>query len=405
MCTEFAFVTADITTARYCIDRSLAAGRDSSWQLIRSAWLAFLDGNRGSGTALFDRAITVAHDSAALADVGWHLRRLTGHAVISAWSGLTDRERVAWTHGHYRRDGDDAALTYADALARFEGDLPLHGPLFEQCPFDIVRNGAHLPLNRNGCREGDELLRPIGVIAGMSRLWDPASGEPIGVLTYALERSTLSIDATPTSRSTTVQLNWRVLEWRDGQWTDSTLDVRLPLANDLKAPPYLSGFVLVKPANGTYSWTLSARQPGEFGATSFDAAVGPPGTPFELSDVLLGVPEQGLYWKLGEDSIVLAPLTTVPRHKPLDIYFQVRNERESGEYTTAIVLRRIASGNIDQKPELSIKFPYRARIGIDGIHRQIDVSRATGNAHQLVVQILDRAGTVVAESNINLFIR
>ena len=117
-------------------------------------------------------------------------------------------------------------MTYADALTRFEGDLPLHGPLFEHCPFDIVRNGAHLPLDRTGCREADEQLRPIGVIAALSRLWDPASGQPIGVLTYALDRSNLSIDATPTSRSATVQLNWRVLEWRDGEWTDSTLEVR-----------------------------------------------------------------------------------------------------------------------------------------------------------------------------------
>jgi hypothetical protein len=404
MCTEFAFVTSDITTARYCIDRALAAGRDSSWQLIRAAWLAFLDGNRESGTALFDRAVAVAHDSAALADVGWHLRRLTGQAVLSAWPGLTDRERVEWVHGHYRRDGDDAAMTYADALARFEGDLPMHGPLFEHCPFDIVRNGAHMALDRNGCRQADDQRRPIGIIAALSRLWDPASGRPLGVLTYALDRSNLSIDATPTSRSTAVQLNWRVLEWRDGQWTDSTLEVRLPIANDLKAPPYVSGFLLVTPANGTYSWTLTARQRGDFGATSFDAAVGPVGRPFEISDVILGVPEQRLSWKLGEDSIVLAPLNTVPRHKPLELYFQVRNERESGEFTTAIVLRRISQGNIDPKPELSIKFPYRARLGIDGIHRQIDVSRATGNAHQLVVQILDRAGSVVAESNINLFI-
>jgi hypothetical protein len=167
----------------------------------------------------------------------------------------------------------------------------------------------------------------------------------------------------------------------------------------------VSGFLLVTPASGTYSWTLSARQRSGFGATSFDAAVGPVGRPFELSDVMLGVPEQGLVWRLGEDTIVLAPLNTVPRHKPLELYFQVRNERESGEFTNAIVLRRITQGNIEPTPELSIKFPYRARIGIDGIHRLIDVSRATGNAHQLVVQILDRGGSVVAESDINLFIR
>ena len=405
MCTEFMFATSDITTARFCNDRALAAGDDSSWQMMRGAWLAFLDGNRPSGVALFDRAIAAAHDSAALADVAWHVRRLTGNAALSAWSGLTDRERVEWTHGHYRRDGDDAAMTYGDALARFEGDVPLHGPLFEHCPFDIIRNGAHMPLDRNGCRQADEQLRPIGVTAAISRLWDPASGQPIGLLTYALDRSNLSLDVTPTSRSTTVQLNWRVLEWRDGQWTDSTLEVRLPIANDLKAPPYVSGFLLVKPANGTYSWTLAARQRGDFGATSFDAAVAPPDGPLDLSDLILGVPEQHLSWKLGQDSIVLAPLNMVPRHQPLELYFQVRNERDSGEYTTAIMLRRITAGNIDPKPELSIKVPYRARVGIDGLHRQIDVSRATGNAHQLVVQILDSAGSVVAEANVNLFIR
>ena len=99
MCTEFAFVTSDITTARYCIDRALAAGRDSSWQLIRAAWLAFLDGNRASGTALFDRAIAIAHDSAALADVAWHARRLTGTGGVPRLvrtGGPRARRVAAW---------------------------------------------------------------------------------------------------------------------------------------------------------------------------------------------------------------------------------------------------------------------------------------------------------------------
>ncbi|MGH7523974.1 MAG: hypothetical protein ACREK8_06685, partial [Gemmatimonadales bacterium] len=141
------------------------------------------------------------------------------------------------------------------------------------------------------------------------------------------------------------------------------------------------------------------------GQRTGDASVAPADSAFVLSDLVLGVPEQGLSWQLGADTVYLAPWNVVPRRKLLELYFQLRNAKVSGPLTTRIVLRRITAGVIDSIAELSISFPTTAHIGIEGMHRQLDLSRFKGLAHHLEVEVIDSRGSVAATSSANLFIQ
>lgn len=404
LCTEFAFLTSDVATARYCNHRALATGRDSTWQLIRSAWFAYLNDDRRTGAAQFDRAIAVAHDSISLSEAEWHAARLAGGALPSGWTALNDSSRVAWMHANIV-NSSALAEPYAVVLSRFEGDVPEHGPMFASCPFDVIRNGMHVAVDRRLCRVPTAPVRRIDVAADLMRLWDPASGQPIAIVTYAFDHSALTVNTTADARVATVQLEWRIWAEQSSEWTDSSLEVRLPMVNDLLAPRFVSGYLLVKPPHGMYSWTLFVRQPGRSGQRTGDAAVAPADSSFVLSDLVLGVPEQGLSWQLGADTVYLAPWNVVPRHKLLELYFQLRNTAVNGAFTTRIVLRRISAGTIDSVPELSISFPLTARIGIEPMHRQLDLARFPGTSHHLEVQVLDPHGSVAASSSANLFIQ
>ena len=412
MCTEFAFATSDIATARFCNHRALALGVDSTWQLMRSVWFALLEDDRHLGAALFDRAVAAAHDSAELDEAGWHVHRLVdaqtsaAGAATSAWAGLSDSQRVAWVHAHLATGTSDTAASFAGALSQREGDVSQHGAVFELCPFEIIRNGSPVSANRTGCRgTAGHPPRVLGLAAAVVRLWDPSSGRPIALLTYALDRYALGLDVTPSSRSATVQLDWRQWEWQTAQWTDSSSQVHLAIPDDLMARPYVAGYLLVKPADGEYSWTLSVRQPGRFGETSRVAAVAPTDSSFVLSDLILGVPEQGLSWKLGGDTIALAPLNTLPRNKMLELYYQLRNDAGADDFTTRVVIRKIESGRIEPEPELSIQFPFKAHPGINGVQRLLDISRSGAGNHHLEVQILDHAGHVIARRGTNLLLQ
>ncbi|MGH7524347.1 MAG: hypothetical protein ACREK8_08580, partial [Gemmatimonadales bacterium] len=224
LCTEFAFLTSDVTTARYCNHQALATGRDSTWQLIRGAWFAFLNDERPAAAMLFDQAIAAANDSASLAEAAWHVGRLARGALDSGWSGLHDSARVAWVHAHIA-SSDSVAEPYPVALAHFEGDVPQHGPMFAVCPFDVIRNGMHVAVDQRSCRVPTAPVRRIGVAADLMRLWDPASGEPIAILTYALDRKALTVNTSSEARVATVALNWRIWEWQSSEWTDSSLAV------------------------------------------------------------------------------------------------------------------------------------------------------------------------------------
>ncbi|MES1260053.1 MAG: hypothetical protein ABUL71_05605, partial [Gemmatimonadota bacterium] len=246
MCAEFAIAAGDHATARHCLDVAYARGIDRSWNLERQALLAFMMGDEFAtdGAASFDLAVSLARDSAARGEVGWHAAWLIDTTVtpsahlLDAWRNSTDSGRVAWLHQqvaeHSATSGDGSP--YVVRLARAFAIPGFLGGVIEQCPLPVTVNGFEQRRDRKGCLRDDVFpTRLVAVDAQLLRLWNPSSGEPVGVIGFGLGRAALRID--PGGRfdtpMTTVALTVRQFEWETAAWRDTVIRANSPLANDL----------------------------------------------------------------------------------------------------------------------------------------------------------------------------
>lgn len=123
-CSEFAWRAHDTTATRDCATASLAAGVDSTWQLIRLARIRFVNADTFGGNVFFIRAVGAAHDSASKLEVEWHLQWFLSPAEQSEWEKLADSARAGWVRNRLAardvRDGQPAGARLAEHFSRLE---------------------------------------------------------------------------------------------------------------------------------------------------------------------------------------------------------------------------------------------------------------------------------------------
>lgn len=120
-CALLAARSGDATTARNCITRGLDAGSDSTWQLLLRARLDAVAHDTAAMARSFDLALRAAADSAAWAEVGWHLRWFTEPEEWLEWQALALGDRAAWVRDRLAtRDVRDARSPSARLAAHFE---------------------------------------------------------------------------------------------------------------------------------------------------------------------------------------------------------------------------------------------------------------------------------------------
>jgi hypothetical protein len=413
MCADVALAAADIVTARYCNQRALARGVDSTWHLIRDVWFDELDGDRKAAATAFDLAITAAHDSASVGEAAWHARlflpadSVPAGGVIAAWSGRPDSARVAWMHARVVSAIDTSASVYSDAVAAIEGRADVHGALFAICSFEVLLNGTRFIGDDRSCRRsGEKAVQPVAVTGRVYTLWDPATGRPISFLSFALQRNALLIDTKPRGGTTAVNLMLSRWEWKSKRETDSAVAITLPVPNILPTPVYVAGVLPLEPLSGKYSWALAVRQTGRYGFISVDNLDTPSDAVPAVSDLVVGDPADHDVWRLGDDSILLAPMNTVSSHRVVELYYQIRNGETETELATKIVLRKIDAGRIDSIPVLALALPATpVRAGVTAVHRELDLSHLGVHDYHLEVQVVDGAGRVVATRTTLVLIR
>jgi hypothetical protein len=349
MCTDFALADADMATARYCSGRAFALGVDSTWHLLRASRLAYMGDDPVAGGYLHGLAAAVARDSGAIGEVTWN----------------------------------------SNEPAEFPESI------FALCPLSVTLNGTRMPADRSRCTGSTpHPLKQIGLTFTVTQLWNPATGLPLSLVMYVMQEPSLLLTFAPTSRSALVDFDVRRYEWETGRWIDTTSTIRVPVPNDFSTD--LTGYFLFSPPAAISTWTLEALQPGRRGGESVDNAWPIGAGPYSLSDLVLGSPEQHTSLILADDTIMLAPLVTVRRSKPFDLYYQLRSDSAGPGFTTRILLRHIEGGHVTPAPELTFTFASPVARGINPIHRQIDLSRVAKGDHQLEVMVVDAAGRVVA---------
>ncbi len=278
--------------------------------------------------------------------------------------------------------------------------------MLAHCPPAIFRNGTEQEADRSACVSSTSGGgKPLEVSAQL--LQTPgirSQGKAIGVLGYVVERRGSNPDTEVfDARTVSFAVNLRQYEWETGG-QDTTLRATFPLSNDLAAPP-ITGYRILPLFRGSVSSTVAVNQGETYGTMSIEGAMALDDRPYGLSDIVLGVAEQGLSFPLGEDTVTLAPLNIVKRKKAVELYYQLRAENGAPDLRTDIVLHRIVKGEILAVAELTLASKTPMHAGINTVRRDLNIATLVGGDHQLDVTVRDASGKVVAQRTINLLPR
>lgn len=231
--------------------------------------------------------------------------------------------------------------------------------------------------------------KPIRVVADLRRLWEPRSGLPITLVTWAARLDDLASESEGSSRTAAIAVTVRRWARATGEWHDTTLDRRLSLPDTASGKRFLTGaFVLPGVDDGT-AWSVVLEQSDRRSGRVWDDEVTPQGGgELVVSDLVLGSPRQGLHWDAGPETIPLAPLGTINRSAPATLFYQVRSDKAMSGTTTRISIYRDQKQIAGGKPVLQVSSPSSFSAGLNPVLREIDFGRLAQGRHRIEIEIL-----------------
>ncbi|MBL0179811.1 MAG: hypothetical protein IPP98_11900 [Gemmatimonadetes bacterium] len=329
--------------------------------------------------------------------------------------------REAWV---YRLDGNQMLLQFENE--RFDGSAEatrlVTGVLGSYlCGIDAWRCGltmrsasgaAPLPqeqlqrvivsdaeLVKIGTTKDDNSVRgakPIRVVADLRRLWEPRSGLPISLVTWAARLDDLASESEGTSRTAAITVTVRRWARATGEWHDTTLDRRLTLPDTASGKRFLTGAFVLPGVEDATAWSVVLEQSDRRSGRAWDDEVTPQGGgALAVSDLVLGSPRQGLRWDAGPETIPLAPLGTVNRSAPATLFYQVRSDRAMSGTTTRISIYRDQKQGAGRKPVLQVSSGSSFSAGLNPVLREIDFGRLDQGRHRIEIEILAPNGRVL----------
>ena len=154
--------------------------------------------------------------------------------------------------------------------------------------------------------------KTIDVISRLHRLWDPVSGAPVAMLTYALKVGDVVVKQDSGARTAHVEFDFRRWDAITDRWWDTSFTRRF--TTTLAGAKRLTGYVVTPSSPTVTSWSLVASQSESRRGRAWDLTTGPLDRgPVVLSDLVLGQEGQGLTWVYHNVNILLAPLNAVDR--------------------------------------------------------------------------------------------
>ena len=222
------------------------------------------------------------------------------------------------------------------------------------------------------------------------RLWNPKTGDPIGIVSYAFADEAMRL---PANRKT-VELVFRGDRKHPATHPDSAIVERLAFS---PMSTHVNGYAIIPLTLSAQSWSVDMRRIGSSDSLARQENFEPLGQrALMLSDLVLGTEGQHVITLVGEDSVALAPQLVVDRMESVAIYYQLRSDtRRSSVLTTVRVIRML--GQVEQGDEgLSIGFRGDVRSGFNLIRRNLDVSQLAGGRYVVDVTVSDSARRITA---------
>ena len=445
-CASLMIDLGDRVTAHDCSMQGLAAGYDSTWHFLRLASLAFTSGDTTSGLAFIEWAGLASHDSAARAELGWHLvpgapanrgamdagalnpnggrdahnpADLMTPAERAEWFGLRSSEVSGWirkamaarlpiqhTEGYNRLHR--LAPPTLTAMWR-SGSLPTRN-FIAHFWYISYAGGAFRSCNNNldtvSCtaRANPDGKHHLRMVARVAHLWDPLTGRPSDVLTYAVPMADLLPTSDGPDRSATLEVDFR--RWTiGGAGTDTVFSRQVALSPEDNGGSAYLGFVVV-PGSGFSSWSVMVTQAGLLrrGGLYADRSPDPPGSTLQLSDLIIGVGDGPLIWNSGSRDVPLTPMQVLGRQDSLQLYYQVKNDGDPAAVKVAIVVRRLVDGVPAEGHVSQTAFDASFNPGITEAQREVGLSNLPTGSYELALVLSDARG-VVARRGITLTVQ
>lgn len=243
--------------------------------------------------------------------------------------------------------------------------------------------------------------KTIEVISRLHRLWDPVSGAPMALLTYAVKPGDLVAQPDNANRTTRVEFDFRRWDAAADRWQDTAFTRRFTFAaTDVR---HLTGFFVTPSSPDVSSWSLVATQSNTRRGRAWDVTTGPLDRgPLVLSDLVLGQDGQGLVWANHNTEILLAPLNAVDRHLSVSLYYQIRSVEAHQGLRTAVAFYRIENGVARDSAALQVGFDQAVRPGVNEVAPTLDVSRLDKGSYQLEVLLTDDRGVTISRRTVQL---
>lgn len=259
-----------------------------------------------------------------------------------------------------------------------------------------------IPAAIQGRAIADGRQAEIPLVASRYRLWSPATGEPVSLVSYSVPLTALEFFTDRGQQAARLALTWREHDVGTGDWFDTTLvrDYHPEIGGQ---NTHLQAVIIAPREHGATDWSFAvAQEHDRHGLVSENASPLGDG-PLVLSDVVIGDSAQHFAWIVPGDSIVLAPLGTASPSVVLDLFFQLNSRVDRNDARTSIAVYPIAAGKRGAEPALQIAWIGNTQRGLTPIHRGLDISRLEVGVYDLEIRV--SSGSDVAARSRRLVIR
>jgi hypothetical protein len=395
-CTATMLLARRDAAAQSCIDRALKNGRDSTWQLLRAAWLDVQRGDTTTARVAFTAAIRAAHDPWSRADVGWHFERAHEPATVAPPPANTRSQRMLDSLQTVGRAEKVAWLQLPDSLTRswlqvqtqtYPGRRSWH-----EMDAGLAAHFRGLTLGPRGdfksCVAGEDAAPPCPVLAeGMTvfsavrwRLWDARTLAPVSAVAVRLDRSQ---DAQKSLALTLYQPS-------DCGSAGDRREVVVPLR--LADTSTMRGSFMVGRAGSCDHWEVRVYRPGTTAwvASATSDLLADPAGDLAVSDLVIGT--RPVTWT--DSAATVFEVTPVfQRTAPVNIYLQMLAGRRLDSVSIGMTVQATTG---DRASLLNIASRSSLSRGLTEYSRSIDLSRFPPGVYQLQITLRRLDGTLIA---------